>query len=79
MLKRDVGRFMITLKEPKCINMKEDGTCKDYDNRLGTRVANGATCITARQAFEKKLLPNDCPYVKHYGKGKKYRTRVLNY
>jgi uncharacterized cysteine cluster protein YcgN (CxxCxxCC family) len=53
---------------------KEKKRCKKYDIR------KRFNCLTAKQSFDQKGLPNDCPYVEHYKKqGADYKSKITNY
>jgi uncharacterized cysteine cluster protein YcgN (CxxCxxCC family) len=77
-IKRDVGRGF-SMNTSKTCEYLNDGLCSIYDEKVNNHgITDGNVCLSAKQAFINKLLPNDCPYVKYYGKGKRYTSRVIN-
>ena len=73
---RKVGRFYV-VGEP-CKYLTKDNMCSIYEKRLGTMMGPGCKCGTAKQSFDGGQLPSDCPYTKHYSKGKRYKSKVIN-
>jgi len=76
-MKKKMGRFWRVTTTP-CPFLKEDCTCDVYDSRNNIQVGDQNFCVSSMEAFDKGMLPRDCPYTKFY-KGKKYKCVVFGY
>lgn len=77
-IKQKVGRMYVN--KHRCQHYNEDTSlCNIYPDRFHKKLDDGNYCLTVIEAISLGAHPKDCPYIKHYLKGKKYRCRLMEY